>query len=74
MRAALRRKNVPLVSVTERVEDTASGRLVEGIHALMAEFHSANLATEVKKGMRQKVQSVAGPTERLSATSIARSP
>src|SRR6266700_358593 len=63
VRAALRRKNVSLVSVTERVEDTASGRLVEGIHALMAEFYSANLATEVKKGMRQKVQ-IGGWTHR----------
>jgi hypothetical protein len=30
--------------VTENIEETASGRLVEGIHALMAEFYSANLA------------------------------
>ena len=45
-----------LVSVTERLEETASGRLVEGIHALMAEYYSANLSAEVKKGMRKKVE------------------
>ena len=40
----------------EQLEETASGRLVEGIHALMAEFYSANLSAEVKKGMKQKVE------------------
>jgi site-specific DNA recombinase len=44
------------VSVTENLEETASGRLVEGIHALMAEFYSANLASEIKKGMSQKAK------------------
>jgi len=42
IRAALRHAGVQLVSVTENIEETASGRLVEGIHALMAEFYSAN--------------------------------
>jgi len=56
IRALLRRRGVALVSVTENVEETASGRLVEGIHALMAEFYSANLAAEIKKGMTQKAK------------------
>jgi DNA invertase Pin-like site-specific DNA recombinase len=56
VRAALRQKGVRLVSVQEQLEETASGRLVEGIHALMAEFYSANLASEVKKGMKQKAE------------------
>jgi site-specific DNA recombinase len=56
IRAALKRCGVQLVSVTENIEETASGRLVEGIHALMAEFYSANLAAEVKKGMVQKAK------------------
>ncbi len=56
IRAALRRRGVTLVSVTENLDETASGRLVEGIHALMAEFYSANLATEVRKGMGQKAK------------------
>jgi site-specific DNA recombinase len=45
-----------LVSVTENIEETASGRLVEGIHALMAEFYSANLGSEIRKGMTQKAK------------------
>src|SRR5436309_2348650 len=56
IRAALRRHGTQLVSVTENIEETASGRLVEGIHALMAEFYSANLATEIRKGMVQKAK------------------
>ncbi len=56
IRALFRRHGVALVSVTENVEETASGRLVEGIHALMAEFYSANLANEIKKGLNQKVK------------------
>jgi DNA invertase Pin-like site-specific DNA recombinase len=49
IRTAPRRCNVALVSITAKPEETASGRLVEGIHALMAEFYSANLGSEVKK-------------------------
>ena len=56
IRAALRRAGVQLVSVTENIEETASGRLVEGIHALMAEFYSANLGSEIRKGMIQKAK------------------
>ena len=56
IRALLRRRGVTLVSVTENLDETASGRLVEGIHALMAEFYSANFASEVRKGMGQKAK------------------
>ena len=56
IRALLRRRGVALVSVTENLDETASGRLVEGIHALTAEFYSANLAAEVRKGMGQKAK------------------
>jgi len=56
IKAVLKRSNIQLISVVENIEDSASGRFVEGIHALMAEFYSANLATEIKKGMEQKVK------------------
>jgi site-specific DNA recombinase len=56
IRAALRKYGVQLCSVTENIEETASGKLVEGIHALMAEFYSSNLANEVRKGMSQKAK------------------
>jgi len=63
IRAALRHSGTRLVSVTENIEETASGRLVEGIHALMAEFYSANLAGEIRKGMTQKAKMGGWPTK-----------
>ena len=36
IKAILKRAKVQLVSVVENIEDSASGRLVEGMHALMA--------------------------------------
>ncbi|MFT4289494.1 recombinase family protein [Nocardioides sp.] len=43
-----------LVSTTEAISSSPSGRLLHGIMASIAEFYSQNLATEVMKGMRQK--------------------
>ncbi len=54
VRAALRKAHVQLHSVTETLEDSASGKLVEGILASIAEFYSANLGQEIRKGMDQK--------------------
>lgn len=56
IKAILTKAECSLVSVVENIEDTASGKLVEGIHAIVAEFYSANLAAEVKKGMLEKVK------------------
>jgi site-specific DNA recombinase len=54
VRAVLRKAGVQLHSVTETLEDSASGKLVEGILASIAEFYSANLGQEIRKGMDQK--------------------
>lgn len=43
-----------LHSVTESLEDSASGKLVEGILASIAEFYPANLGQEIRKGLDQK--------------------
>lgn len=56
IRAILRKAKAQLISVTENLEDSASGKLVEGILAAIAEFYSANLGMESKKGMLQKVK------------------
>lgn len=55
IRAVLQRRGIRLVSVQENFEESVSGQLVENIMAAIAEFYSANLAEETKKGMRQKV-------------------
>ena len=46
---------VKLVSATESIDQTPSGMLVHGIMSSIAEFYSRNLATEVTKGLTQKV-------------------
>jgi site-specific DNA recombinase len=49
--------------VVEPLEDSPQGRLTAGIHALMAEFYSANRAAEIRKGMAQRPNRAAGPTK-----------
>ena len=43
-----------LVSCSENIDETPSGMLLHGIMSSIAEFYSRNLATESRKGMRQK--------------------
>lgn len=47
---------VRLVSVTENIDDSPTGKLVHGIMSDIAEFYSANLGEEAKKGLRKKVE------------------
>ena len=53
---ALRECGVQLVSASESIDDTPAGMLLHGIMSSIAEFYSQNLATEVKKGMGEKVK------------------
>lgn len=53
---AIRGAGAQLVSVTENIDETPSGMLMHGMLASMSEFYSQNLATEIKKGMSQKVK------------------
>lgn len=55
IKAGLHARGIRLASVVENVEPTVSGELVENIMASIAQFYSANLSEEVKKGMKQKV-------------------
>jgi DNA invertase Pin-like site-specific DNA recombinase len=54
VRAVLRKKGVQLHAVVNKLEENAAGWLAEGIEALVSEYHSKNLSSEVKKGLRQK--------------------
>lgn len=56
IRALLKQRGVKLASVVENVDDSITGQLVENIMASIAEFYSANLGEEAKKGMRMLVQ------------------
>ncbi len=53
---ALRECGVQLVSASESIDDTPAGMLLHGIMSSIAEFYSQNLATEVKKGLNEKVK------------------
>lgn len=52
----LAKNGVHLVSCTENIDDTPSGKLVRGIMGDIAEWYSANLSEEAKKGLRKKVE------------------
>ncbi|MGF7184097.1 DNA invertase Pin-like site-specific DNA recombinase [Desulfitispora alkaliphila] len=45
---------VDVISVAENFDDSPTGKLLEGMMEVIAEFHSSNLAQEVIKGMSQK--------------------
>lgn len=60
--AALKSLGVQLVSATENIDETPPGKLMHGILATIAEFESANLATEVLKGSVKKAELGGTPT------------
>ena len=53
---AIKKAGARLISVTESIDETPSGMLLHGIMSTIAEFYSRNLATEIVKGMEQKVK------------------
>jgi site-specific DNA recombinase len=56
VRDLLDKAGVQLMSVTEGLEATASGKMVEGMLAVVAEWYSNNLSTEIRKGQAQKLR------------------
>ncbi|MGH3631369.1 MAG: recombinase family protein, partial [Sciscionella sp.] len=52
----LKKYDVRLVSCTENIDDTPSGRLLYGLMAEIAQFYSGNLALEVMKGLLRKAE------------------
>lgn len=59
---ALHEAGVELVSVTENIDRTPVGTFMHAIVAANAEFYSANLAAEAKKGLVQNAKSGGTPT------------
>jgi site-specific DNA recombinase len=51
-KSLLRKRGIQLISINEPIEDTPSGRLLEGVIEVIDEFYSANLAQDVERGMR----------------------
>ncbi|MCU1679937.1 MAG: recombinase [Amycolatopsis sp.] len=52
----LRKYGVKLISCTENIDDTPSGKLLYGLMAEIAQFYSGNLALEVMKGLLPKAE------------------
>ena len=52
-KARLRDRGVRLVSISEPLDDTPSGRLMEAIIEGLVEYYSENLAEDVARGMRE---------------------
>jgi len=63
IKALLKQKNIRLISVVENCEDSITGQLVENIMASIAEFYSANLGEEVKKGINSKLKNGGWPAK-----------
>lgn len=52
----LRTHRAALISVTENIDDSPSGQLIENVMATIAQFYSANLADEVSVKMAEKAK------------------
>ncbi|MEU0535755.1 recombinase family protein [Amycolatopsis tolypomycina] len=52
----LRRHGAELVSCTENIDNTPSGKLLYGLLAEITQFYSGNLAQEVMKGLLRKAE------------------
>ncbi len=52
----IRQSGARLVSATENIDETPSGKLMHGIMATIAEFYSSNLSAEARKGLQEKAR------------------
>ena len=52
-KSMLRRRGVRVVSITESTDDTPTGTLTEAIIETVDQFYSEDLATDVRRGMRE---------------------
>ena len=49
----LRNKGIDVISINEPLDDSPTGRLLEGVIESIDEFYSANLGQDIKRGMRE---------------------
>ncbi len=52
-KAMLRKHGVQVVSINEHIEDSPSGRMLEGMIEVVDEFYSANLSSDTIRGMNE---------------------
>lgn len=49
----MRNKEIEVISINEPVDNSPTGRLLEGVIESIDEFYSVNLGQDVKRGMRE---------------------
>lgn len=49
----LRNKGIEVISINEPMDDSPTGRLIEGVIESIDEFYSANLGQDIKRGLRE---------------------
>ena len=52
----LEKHGIRLISLNEPIEDSPTGKMLEGILELLDEFYSANMAEDVLRGMRRNAE------------------
>jgi len=52
-KSLLRKHGIQVISINERVDDSPSGKLLEGMIEVIDEFYSTNLASDVIRGMSE---------------------
>ncbi len=52
-KALLRRRGISVISINEKLDDSPSGKMLEGIIEVMDEFYSANLAQDTMRGLKE---------------------
>ena len=52
-KSLLKKQGVSVISINEQVDDTPSGKLLEGIIEVIDEFYSLNLAQDTIRGLRE---------------------
>ncbi len=55
-KSLLNKNGVQVISINEPIEDTASGKMLEGMLEVMSEFYSNNMAQDIKRGMEGNIK------------------
>lgn len=55
-KALLRSKGIEVISINEPLDDSPTGRLMEGVIESIDEFYSANLGQDIKRGLRENAR------------------
>jgi DNA invertase Pin-like site-specific DNA recombinase len=55
-KALLRKKGIQVLSINEQIDESPSGKLLEGMIEVIDEFYSTNLAQDTRRGMKENAQ------------------